>query len=214
MLSQFDSNNFKDFVKLIAPSWLSNLIAIVAGLVLSLGVILAYNFKNSSVQQQLVAWEQTQSKPVLSAAGQTLPAIKPTLHNSWPLLILWAVVGLTVYFIVMALMHSLTNTKQIMSSLKYKNAKPHSILRLSFERILLRVTALVLSLVLVELFIKKVIPYAITAALSGRHGFSDTHHLIYPLLAFIVVVFTIHLITIFLRLASGKLRVFSDPTLT
>jgi hypothetical protein len=41
---------------LLSPSWFSGVLAVIVGLVLSVGVIVAFSANNSSIQQQLVSW--------------------------------------------------------------------------------------------------------------------------------------------------------------
>src|SRR5437868_2619258 len=89
--------------KLLAPSLFSAAVAIFAGLVVTIGVIAAFETHDSSVQQQLVAWQpEVTQQTTLTTPGQSLPENDhPTLKGSWPLIILWSFVGLAVYAVTM-----------------------------------------------------------------------------------------------------------------
>src|ERR1700751_5790038 len=76
---------------LLTPSWLSGLLAVTAGLVVSVGVIIVFSLNNSSVQQQLIAWQSTKAGPALTTPDHTLPENDhPTLRGSWPLILVWS----------------------------------------------------------------------------------------------------------------------------
>ena len=65
-----------------------------------------------------------------------------------------------------------------------------------------------------QLFFKEVIPYSITAAHAGAVELPGATGGLYTLLAFLIIVVSIQLQTIFLRLATGRvrLRVGPDPS--
>ncbi|HTB49039.1 MAG TPA: hypothetical protein VK712_03070, partial [Verrucomicrobiae bacterium] len=87
---------------LLTPSWLSGLIAVFSGLLLTVGVIIASSVDSSQVQQQLVTLQNT-TAPALTLPGGTVPnASNNVLQTSWPLLVFWGFVGLAVYFVVEA----------------------------------------------------------------------------------------------------------------
>src|SRR5260221_652466 len=54
MLSPQDRRHLTE---LLLPSWLSGLIAVAGGLFIAGGVIAAFSFHSSSIQQQLVGWQ-------------------------------------------------------------------------------------------------------------------------------------------------------------
>jgi hypothetical protein len=203
-------DNFEVFGKFISPTWLSGLIAIVVGLALTLGVMAVFSFNNSAVLKQLKSWEQTQSQPSLTTANQTLPTPKLQLKNTWPLLIAWGLVGIIVYILTMAVVNSITNTAQLVESLGYVHTKPKAVLKATIERISLRVVAIIFFVVLFINFYKQIIPYSITAAQVSANNIKVVHSDLHVLLAFVIIVLSLHLETIFLRLARGRYRVFGD----
>lgn len=208
----FISNkDWQQFGALLTPSGLSGTLAVIAGLIVTIGVITAFTFQNSSIQQQLIAWQQTQPQKALTTADQTLPENdKPTLAGSWPLIIVWSLIGLVTYTIAASIAHSFSEAMRIKKSMNYVNAKPRSILETTAEHMILRIVALVILGILVNLFFKRIIPYGISASHASASDVLSGQGALYALLSFFVVAFSVHLQTIFLRLALGKIRIFSS----
>lgn len=195
---------------LVTPSWLSGLIAVATGLFITFGVITAFTLSNSTVQQQLVAWQQSQPEPVRTAPDPYSAEVKPSLQNNWPLIIIWAGVGLIVYAVAASIMRSFTRAAELKKSLNYVHAKRELLLRDAAEHIALRVVAaLILGFILSEFF-RQIIPYSITAAHASAADFFTVEGILYAFLSFAVVALSLHIIAIFLRLALGRVRVFTD----
>src|SRR5579884_3679658 len=156
------------------PSWLSGLIAVASGLIMVVGVIVAFSFSNSQVQQQLVALQNT-TVPALTQPGQNPPGNDArSLQNTWPLIAIWAVVGLVVYFVVEAIVNAVRSVTELRQQLDYVHAERNALLRVTVESLVIRLLAAVLWLVFIELFLKRIIPYSITAAHASA---SDLHSL-------------------------------------
>jgi hypothetical protein len=184
----------------------------VAGLVVTVGVITAFTVQNSSVQQQLIAWQQNRPTTTqeLTQPGQLLEEDnKPTLAGSWPLIIVWSLIGLVTYSVAASIAHSIATAANLKKSLDYVHAKRHSILEITAERIALRLVAGIILGLLLSLFISRIIPYSISASHASAGDFFSSTGWLYALLSFAVITFSVHVQTIFLRLALGKLRLFS-----
>lgn len=211
MLSKEDK---KLFGQLLTPSWLSAMLGIVLGLTITLGVLLAFSFNTSAIQRQLVSWQQSQpAKPIrpLTQPGQIVTVNeKPTIKDSWPLLVVWAGVGLIVYAITAGVIHSLSDAEALRESMGYVNARPDKQLRTAVGHLVLRGLALALLVILVYLFFKEVIPYSITAAHAAAVELPGITGGLYALLAFLIIVFSVHLQAVFARLATGRVRVFTN----
>lgn len=205
----FTRENSRAVGMLLEPSWLSGLVAVVGGLIVTVGVLLVFAFNSTVVQQQVLSWEHSHSQTELTATGQVVPPnVKPTLASTWPLLIVWGAVGLLVYFIMMTIVHAISEAKFLKDSLEYVNARPNMIIEKVLEHTALRLIAAVILILLIRLFVRDALPYSITAA----HVASDTHSLrgiLYEVLSFASVTFMLQLLTVFLRLSFGKARIFS-----
>lgn len=201
----------KHLSALLTPSGLSGVIAISIGLVVTVGVIIAFSFEQSSIQQQLIAWQEKQPQRTLTTPDQTLPENdRPSLSGSWPLLIVWGVIGLMTYMAAASIARSISNMYQLRKSLDYVHAQPQSLLQATAEHIILRLVAAGILAGLVYFFVKQILPYSISASHAAAADLLSTTGLLYGLLSFAVVVVSIHIQTIFFRLALGKVRVLSD----
>jgi hypothetical protein len=196
---------------LLTPSWLSGLVAVVVGLAFSIGVVVVFEANNSSLQQQLLAWQQNQPQKALTTPDQTLPqSDKPTLQGSWPLLLLWSLAGLVIYAIAAAIVRSLARAEELRESLDYVNARPRAMLAETAEHLLLRGIAAVVLIVFLVAFWHQVVPYSITAAHASAADVLSLDGGLYALLSFALIALSIHVQTILLRLALGRARVFPE----
>lgn len=196
---------------LLTPSWMSGLIAVLVGLIVCVGVITIFNYNNTDVQKQLITWQQSKPDRKLTTPDQVVEADDtPTLQGSWPLIVLWSVIGLLVYGIAVFIVHSLQSAKQITDSLGYVNAKPETVLISTAEHILIRLLALGVLIGGAYLFWYKVIPYAINAARVAALDSLSFSGAMAALLSFVSIALSLHVLTIFLRLSLARTRVFSN----
>lgn len=194
---------------LFKPSWLSGLVAVVIGLTISIGVIVAFEAHNSVLQQQLLAWQQTQAQPALTTPSQTLVQNDhPTLRGSWSLLLLWSLAGVVVYAIAASVIHSLASAEELRESLDYVNARPRAMLASTAEHVLLRTIAAIVLVVFGVTFWRQIIPYSITASHASAADVLSLDGVLYALLSFMLVAISVHVQTMLLRLTLGRARVF------
>jgi hypothetical protein len=195
--------------RLLKPSFFSGVMATLVGLIVTLGVIVAFATQNSTVQQQLIAW---QDKPQhLTTVEENQDIVEndhPTLSGSWPLLIIWAFVGLGVYILTMGMVRFFTTARDLTESMDYVNAKPVWQLEVAAEHFALRLISTVILVSLFVVLLKQVLPYSITAAHASALEFFSPLGATYAFVSFAIVAVNVHLQTIFLRLALGKVRVF------
>ena len=195
---------------LLTPSWLSGLLAVVAGLIISVGAIGAFEAHNSQLQQQLLAWQQSKPQAALTTPDQTLPQNDhPSLKSSWPLLLIWSLAGLAVYVVAAAIVHSFTRAEEFRESLEYVHARPRAALETTAEHLLLRLLAAIMLVGFTIAFWHQIVPYSITAAHASAADLLSLYGGLYALLSFALVVICWHVETVLLRLALGRARVFS-----
>lgn len=196
--------------QILTPSWLSGLIAVVAGLAISVGVVVAFHYNNTSIQQQIITWQQAQPQRTLTTPDQELVENdNPTLQGSWPLILLWSAVGLVVYAIAAYIVHTIQSAKQLKDSLDYTNINRTTVLKSTIEHLLIRFIALVLFVCGCSLFVNRVIPYSITAARVTAIELLSVSGLISAILSFASIAISLHILTILLRLSVARARVFS-----
>jgi hypothetical protein len=196
------------FDTLLTPSWLSGLIVVVAGLVIVIGVIISFSSTGGALQQQLINWQNTRQQTTLTLPGQIVDAPENSLQTSWPLL------ALIVYFIVEELIEIARSTHELKEELNYVHARRQDLIRDALGRLFIRIAALIVWLIFIDIFLKRIIPYSITAAQAGTADLVSLQGLYYELLAFVMIAFSLHVHTIFLRIVVRKPRVFADVTYT
>lgn len=210
-MSRLSEQDRRDLGLLLTPSWLSGLVAVVIGLIISVGVIAAFEAHNSTVQQQLIAWQQTQPQAPVTEPGQTVSAssLSSDLKGTWPLLIFWSVVGIAVYIIVAGIMHSLSEANELRREMGFVNAKPTAIMAETVAHAILRAFAGFLAIVFAAAILKQIIPYSITAAHAAASDLLTVNGALYSVLSFSLIFFSLHLETILMRLSMGRLRLGS-----
>jgi hypothetical protein len=196
--------------KLLTPSWLSGLVAIMAGLAMSVGVIVAFHVANNSFRQQLTALSQTQQhQQTLTQPGELPPAQNNSLQANVPVLVLFAFAGVAIYSIATGLVNSVRSLAQIRREINYVNARPKSLLKEFSEQAGLRLGALLVWALFTTVFVRRIIPYAITSAHASAVTVLSVSGIKDAFFAFIVVTLSMHLHAIFLRLVSRRVRVFA-----
>ncbi|HWB39348.1 MAG TPA: hypothetical protein VG604_03870 [Candidatus Saccharimonadales bacterium] len=205
MIYQDDKLHFK---ALLTPSFLSGTVAVMVGLLVTVGVILSFEFHNSVIQQQLESWE-AKNQPTLTTPDQTLAENDhPGLKGTWPLLIIWCGIGLAVYAVTMAVVHFLTGAKQLTEEMTYVHVDRGRQLKDTAEHLVVRLVSLGVLAALTIILFKHVLPYSITDANASADDFLSFYGVVYAFLSWSSVTFTIYLQTVFLRLSLGKARVF------
>jgi hypothetical protein len=196
---------------LLAPSWLSGLTAIVAGLTVVIGIILVFSFNNSVVQQQITGWQDVSTpEPTLTLPGGTPPGTDTnSLQNTWPLLGFWMVVGLAAYFIVESGARGLSEIAEFKKELGFVHTHRDALIRNTVETALLRLAAAIIWLIFIGFFFRRIVPYSIEAAHASVSDLKAPTALLDGALSFSIIVLGLHIQVVLLRLMSGRLRLFS-----
>jgi hypothetical protein len=192
----------------LTPSWLSGLAVILAGLIITGGAILTFSLNNSAFKQDLLGWEQSHTSTGLSVTGQSLTPVSPTLSNSWPLIIVWALVGVATYVIAASITRFIIETIQFRRQLDYVHANPRTMVENIIEHLAMRLVAVGLLAILVIVFIYRTLPYVIGAGQASAAYAWNLSGARYAATSFILTVLCTYAASILLRLSVGKTRVF------
>jgi hypothetical protein len=106
-------------------------------------------------------------------------------------------------------MHSIARAEGLRESLKYVHANPRTMLASTAEHLLLRVIAGTTLVGFGVAFVEQVVPYGIMAANVSAADVISLDGALYALLSFALIAVSLHFMTILLRLALGRARVFS-----
>lgn len=193
----------------LSPSWLSGLVIVVAALVVTGGSIITFSLNHSAFKQDLIGWEQAHTDSV-SLSGQSTQSINPTLANSWPLIIVWAGVGLLTYTVASSIVRFITETMEFKRELNYVHADRSLMVQVTVEHLITRLVAATLLLFLVLLFVFHLLPYTINAGNISAGDLRSVTGVRYALSSFFITAVSVYLATILLRLSLGKARIFSS----
>jgi len=196
---------------LLTPSWLSGVLAVFVGLMITVSVIVAFSLDTSTIQQQLLAWQGDKPQRALTTPDQVLPENDhPGLKESWPLIVIWAGVGLAVYAVAATIVRSFNQAEDLRESLEYVHAPRDQLIKEAVEHLAVRLLSLLLLVLMIIGFIKKVVPYSITAAHASATDLASLGGVLYAILSFAVIAISLHMTTILLRLAIGRARILSS----
>lgn len=195
-------------LEVLSPSWLSGLLAVFFGLLLTVGVIVAFTAHNSTIQQQLTNFQQKEEKPLTTPDQVLAENDKPTLKGSWPLLIVWSLAGVAAYLVATNIARSISDANDLRETLGYVHADRRLLLQSATTHIIAWGISIIMWIAFTVFFFKWAIPYAITAAHASVSELRSLNGLLYAVLAFSVIAIGIHLHAVFMRLVARRSRIF------
>lgn len=201
----------KQFLRLLTPSWVVNVVGGAVGLMTTAAVILLTIYESSALRFQIF---DVQSRNIVDQqqgiyANITLEAEQSSFIGSLPLLITWACIGLMVYFFAVAIAKSFGQAVALKEQMNYVNASKSSIRKEALTSLGIRLLATVGWFLFIQLSIKVLVPYSLAAASAAATGFS-VQAVGYAVLAVIVLYATVVVHAIFLRLVVLKPRLFGS----
>jgi multisubunit Na+/H+ antiporter MnhB subunit len=196
------------FDMLITPSWMSLLLGIVVSLIVVLGSLgLAYY--RSSTLQTLINLDQTQSTKVdgsyrVTSENDRLSVILSDL----PLFIFWAGVGMAAYSFTTGIWGSFQSVAELGEEMNYVHVKRRELLTYAFERLALRIGALIGLLALLNYTVHRILPYSVALSYAGTTENNWLTGVLFVLFGMLVLLVVSHAHTILLRLIVLKPRLF------
>ncbi len=194
--------------KVLSPTWISGLIIVLSAILVTGGAMVTFSLSHSAFKQDLIGWEQSHTDS-LSITGQSTQSVTPDLQNSWPLILVWAGVGLLTYTIASSIVRFILETIEFRRELNYVHANRRSMLAVTLEHLFMRLASAILLLLLILLFVYHVLPYAISAAQASAGHIFTVDGVRNAIFSFIFTMLCVYFATVLLRLSIGKARVFS-----
>lgn len=208
--SLLDTNDRRWLKLLITPSWFSMLVAICCSFAVLIGVVLAANYQGTSLQQQVAQARAQQINAHYSSDDEMFEGIQGnTFLDVAPLMFMWAVVGIIVFYFSVAIVQALQHAVEFKEELDYVNADRNGMIRTAFMHLAIRLIVGVLWVLFIVGFFGTVLPYAVNSALAVAALGLDPESLLYAVLCLLAVGISVHINTIFLRLLMFKPRVFN-----
>lgn len=195
--------------EVLKPSWLSGLVIICAGLIVSIGSIITFSLSHSSFKQELLSWQQSRTHAALPLIGQSTQTVNPTIQNTWPLILLWALVGLVIYVIAASIVRLILQIIEFRKELDYVHANRRSMVRTTVEHIFMRLIAAILLISLGLLFIDRILPFAVSESSTAQAHLLSVHGGWFAFASFALTALTFYVGSVLLRLTFGKSRITS-----
>jgi hypothetical protein len=200
----------KRWVEALLPSWVSLLLAIILAFGLATWVITSFTLQHSGYAQLLGHPDSSSTQPSLTLPGQNPPGGNTnSLQSTLPLIAFWGAVGLVVYFIVQLAIDTISNFKEFNRELYYVHAKRDIVLRNTRSFLIYQILTVVVWLYFLDMFFKWLIPDSIMLAHDSVMAPNLLHAIIDVFYSCLIIIGSMHLNTIFLRIAFRRPRVLT-----
>ena len=210
MYTVFINNKMRNLTLILTPSWVSGLLITV----FSLAVVGAAYFKaattNGPLQegfQGLQMISRAVFYPLYHAVTNTLSV--NSFASNLPLLLFWAVVGAVVYLVAVRVSAGFSETAALEQTMTYTNVGRGSLIRSLAITFIIRLVTIFVWFVFWALFVKAIVPFVLSKAVVAAAETSPSS-LISFLIAFGVLVVSLHAHTVFIRLIALRARLFSN----
>lgn len=191
---------------LIAPSWVVNFMALTLGLLIVGGTIILSQYQGSELHRQIF---EVQERGAISAEGYdtiTDNIASNDFLNSLPLLIVWACVGLIVYYFSVAVIKALTQAAELRDQLNYVHVSREARVREAVMHLAIRAAGIFGWFIFIKISLSVLLPYALAAANIAGQSLS-LQSAGYALLAVAVIYVAVCVHAVFLRLILLRARV-------
>ncbi len=193
--------------QLLTPSVLSAFIVIGATLILLAASVFISLGQSGKLHNELFAVNYVRHG--LNTKYSLIASSLNSIHflRQLPLWIFWAVVGVVAYLFAVNLFRALMEVNSLKNSMHYVHAKPGLIMKEQLEHFAVRIVSLFAIWLILSNFFRKVLPLALAVVRNLTLQLSVLNAV--KLLAISILIVIIgHILTIFLRLAMLKPRVF------
>ncbi|CAN5140047.1 hypothetical protein BH09PAT3_BH09PAT3_0500 [soil metagenome] len=202
--------NNKNALLLLTPSWITNVVGVALGVLVTAGVIVLSRYQGSELRQQI--FDVKANTPTNSSAASYQSVADNIANNNFlaaaPLLIVWACVGLVVYFFAMSIARSFGEAFQLHDQLEYVHSSRSDLIKEALLHLVIRALAVLGWFLFIKLSLSILVPYALAAANIASQSLSLSN-IGYALLAVIVLYVDICIHAVFLRLIVLKPRLFN-----
>jgi hypothetical protein len=201
---------------LITPSWVSTLLGLVVGLGLTIGTIAVARYQGSQLQQEIFEVHANNTSTSTNATYHNITTHVANNHviGVAPLFLLWAFVGLIVYYFAVSIVSTLGHAVELHDEMNYVNASRSSLMKTALGELAIRIVALAAWFGFIKVSLSVVLPYALAAAYAAAGNLASPSNLGTAVLAVLVLFADVYLQAVFFRLVVLKPRVFSNSLVT
>lgn len=195
----------------LSPSWLSTLIEILAVLTLVIGTIVLAHF-GSVLREGLLglndAYNQSSVSIIVQQITHHFTANSAVQASAFYLF--WAMVGLVVYLIVIAIMNQTKKVDELAHKLNYVHVSRRQLLLSVVTQALIRGIALIGWVLCLRLFFYQLLPHALATVYTTAFHLADVISWVDSVVLAIACGLALHILVILLRLALLRPRLLSD----
>lgn len=192
---------------LLTPSWVVNFIGVTLAILVTAGTIVLSQYQGSELRRQI--FEVQNSGAVSSDAYDNITTniADNSFLNALPLLIVWACVGLVVYYFAAAIIRALGQAVELRDELNYVHVSREARMREALMHLGLRALIVLAWFIFIKVSLSVLLPYALAAAnIASRSWSFDSAG--YALLAGVVIYADVYVHAVFLRLIALRPRLF------
>lgn len=188
---------------LLQPSYLSgSIVVLLAVLVVGSAVVSNIYLSTGWLADTLRTISNSDNHLLKGSTGDGSSPINVVL-----LFVFWAFVGLAVYFLVIGLGQALKEAREIEQEMNYVHGNRKAALRNFVQKLVTRVVGLTLIFVTVSIYLKTLLPYALSTA---RTTDLDLHGIFNIFVTGLVLVLVTHILVVLLRLVALRPRLFTS----
>lgn len=199
--------NDKPLRQLLTPSWVVNFVGITLAILVTAGTIILSQYQGSELRRQIFEVNSSGAVSTDIYDNITNNIANNSFLNALPLLIVWACVGLVVYYFAAAIIRALGEAVELHDELDYVHVSREALMREALMHLGLRALVVLVWFIFIKVSLSVLVPYALAAANIASQSWSfDSAG--YALLAVVVIYAVVYAHAVFLRLISLRPRLF------
>lgn len=202
-------NNNKKILLLLLPSWVVNFVGVAVGVLTTGATIVLSHYQGSELQRQIFEVQANAQPGAEADSYQTIASnfSDNQFVGALPLLLVWAAVGLAVYFFANSIVRSFSQAAELRDELNYVHVSRQQRLHEALQHFGIRVAAVIGWFIFIKVSLSVLIPYALASAKVAADSWSFAN-VGYAVLAAGVLYVTVCVHAVFLRLIALKPRLF------
>ena len=199
----------QNIAKLLTPSWIVSTIGITLGVVAAAAVIVISRYQASDLKLQVFNVQSKADPATTSTVYQKLgdSVANNNVFGVAPLFLVWACVGMGVYFFAISIARSFSEAAELHDELEYVHVSRKNLLHEALIHFIVRAIAIVGWFAFIKLSLAVIVPYALAlASIASLH--LSLVSAVYVVAAVAILYLDVLGHAIFLRLIALKPRLF------
>lgn len=194
-----------ELVRLLSPTWVVSFVGLTLAILVTGSAITLSQYRGSELSRQI--FEVRSGGGVANSTYDSVTTYvgDNSFLNALPLLLVWAAIGLVVYFFAVALVRSMSQAVELRDELGYVHVSRQDRLREALKHLALRALVVIGWFLFVQITMYVLLPYALAASHIAARSFS-LQSVGYVLLSVGLIYGAVWAHSIFLRLFMLRMR--------